>query len=385
MLQVLSLSENRIRMSRNDTYMTGECGRKLPFAVNRLDARSFVEQVVQGLREAIAAGVYKPGDRLPTWREMALQLKVSEKVPRQAIARLSREGLVVSRRSVGARIAEGVQRKWNGRVVFATQDVGCSSYFIATLLVELRRLIVERGYLFETVTCPLLKDRTADPAFLVEALKRKTDLCVLNVDARTLSRVVSRLAKVPILAFDSRPDHRFRCDYVGIDCDAACPEFVHHCREEGIRRVLDMNLVQGGCVNVSPALRRIGISVETITVQKEGTDAVFSDIIRSSLEMLRKRLSVGNLPDLIVFNDDYVAIGRLQALLAERIDVPRDVRVVTFSNRGFGPVFIRPLTRFELDPVAVAVELADRIFAHLEKRPLPDVNVGTRYVRGETF
>ena len=359
----------------------------LPFAVNRLDARPLVEQVIQGLREAIAAGVYKPGDRLPTWREMALQLKVSEKVPRQAIARLSQEGLVVSRRAVGAIVAEGVQRKWNGRVVFVTEDVGCSSYFIATLLAELRRLIVGNGYLFETIACPLLADRTADPSLLVEALKRRTDLCILNVDAQSLSRVVSRLSKVPVLAFDSRPDRRFRCDYVGIDYEAARPDFVRHCREAGIRRVLEMNLVRGFCVDVTPALRRAGITVETLSVQKAKaeTDATFADIIRRSIEMLRTRLSAGKLPDLIVFNDDYVAIGGLQALLAEGLDVPRDVKVVAFSNRGFGPVFVRPLTRFELDPVAVAKALADRIIAHLEKRPLPDVSVGTRYVRGETF
>lgn len=361
--------------------------RNLPFEINRADRLSFVEQTVCGIRQAINTGVYVAGDRLPTWKEMARQLGVSEKIPRTAIGILSQEGLVVSRRSVGAIVADGVQRKWQGRVIVAVDSVNCASYFMATMMAETRRLVMEKGYLFDIIACPPGPDGTADCAPLVEALKRKADLCVINVECRTVSRLVSRLSGTPILAFDGRPDARFRCDYLGIDYAADVTVFVRHCRQAGVRRVLDMNLVEGCMVNVAPALRRCGVRVETLTVRKraERQQLYFSDIIGRSLALLRRRLADGRWPDLIVFNDDYVAIGGLQALLAAGIDVPKDVKVVTYSNRGFGPVFLKSLTRFELDPYAAAGVLARRVLAHLGGRPLPQERIAAKYVTGETF
>lgn len=58
-------------------------------------------QIEDRVAEAIAAGELKPGDRLPSERELATRLNVSRMTLRQALDSLARRGLV--RRSVGRR------------------------------------------------------------------------------------------------------------------------------------------------------------------------------------------------------------------------------------------------------------------------------------------
>ena len=57
---------------------------------------------------------------------------------------------------------------------------------------------------------------------------------------------------------------------------------------------------------------------------------------------------------MIVFLDDYVAQGALLAFSVAGIRIPDDVQVITLANKGLGPVWIKPVTRFEVDAAAEA-------------------------------
>ena len=63
-------------------------------------------QLAQQLRQAIAGGGYRPGDRLPTEPELAARHDVSRITARQAVMQLVREGLVVRRQGKGSFVAE---------------------------------------------------------------------------------------------------------------------------------------------------------------------------------------------------------------------------------------------------------------------------------------
>ena len=69
----------------------------------------------------------------------------------------------------------------------------------------------------------------------------------------------------------------------------------------------------------------------------------------------------GYRPDLIVFLDDYIARGALLAMAAVGIRIPEDVQVVTMANKGLGPVWLKPLTQFEVDSAAEAEILSDLV------------------------
>jgi len=62
-------------------------------------------QIVERLRSAIAAGVYQPGEALPSLRALATHLKVNPNTVQRAYEELDRQGLVKSHRGVGMFVA----------------------------------------------------------------------------------------------------------------------------------------------------------------------------------------------------------------------------------------------------------------------------------------
>lgn len=70
----------------------------------RIDAGSHMpiyQQIVDGLRSAIAAGTFGPGEMLPSQRELAIQVKVNPNTVQRAFEILEREGLIHALRGRG--------------------------------------------------------------------------------------------------------------------------------------------------------------------------------------------------------------------------------------------------------------------------------------------
>lgn len=58
-------------------------------------------QLVEQIQTGIISGIYKPGDKLPSVREMANEITVSPNTIQRAMAELERDGLVYTNRTSG--------------------------------------------------------------------------------------------------------------------------------------------------------------------------------------------------------------------------------------------------------------------------------------------
>jgi GntR family transcriptional regulator len=65
------------------------------------------QQIIERLTEAVAAGLYSPGELIPSVRQQALNLLVNPNTVQRAYEHLEREGLLVSRRGSGMAVADG--------------------------------------------------------------------------------------------------------------------------------------------------------------------------------------------------------------------------------------------------------------------------------------
>lgn len=78
----------------------------LPLELDREGKTPLAVQIYGAIREAIVAGRLVPGARLPSWRDLAIQLGISRGTVRVAYRRLINEELVIGMGAAGTRVAQ---------------------------------------------------------------------------------------------------------------------------------------------------------------------------------------------------------------------------------------------------------------------------------------
>src|SRR5271154_3548425 len=58
-------------------------------------------QIAEGVRSAVAAGVYRPGDLIPSIRAQAIALVGNPNTVQRAYEELEREGLIIGKKGTG--------------------------------------------------------------------------------------------------------------------------------------------------------------------------------------------------------------------------------------------------------------------------------------------
>ena len=71
------------------------------FSIDRTASGTLVGKVVDELRRRIADGTLRPGDKLPSVRDLALDAGVNPNTMQRALAELERRGLVYTERTSG--------------------------------------------------------------------------------------------------------------------------------------------------------------------------------------------------------------------------------------------------------------------------------------------
>ena len=80
-------------------------------------------QLTLRLTEAIVSGVYAPGEKLPSVRELALEAGVNPNTVQRALTELEREGLVFSQRTAGRFVTENENMIVNAKLRIADERV----------------------------------------------------------------------------------------------------------------------------------------------------------------------------------------------------------------------------------------------------------------------
>lgn len=80
------------------------------------------EQIIEGIQREISAGRLRPGDALPSFRQLATDLMVSVITVKRAYEELEREGILYRRQGLGTFVAEtGRDRNREARQAEAAQ------------------------------------------------------------------------------------------------------------------------------------------------------------------------------------------------------------------------------------------------------------------------
>ncbi len=86
---------------------------KLSVRIDPKDPLPLYAQLERAIRVGIATGNIKPGQQLPTVRQLAVDLRVNANTVARVYLALEHDGVLTTRRGVGTFAAEGVPRKTN--------------------------------------------------------------------------------------------------------------------------------------------------------------------------------------------------------------------------------------------------------------------------------
>ncbi len=75
------------------------------FSIDPRDPTPIYAQLERGLRAAIATSRLRPGDQLPTVRQLAVELQVNANTVARVYAELERAGVIETKRGVGSFIS----------------------------------------------------------------------------------------------------------------------------------------------------------------------------------------------------------------------------------------------------------------------------------------
>ena len=324
--------------------------KKIPFSIDRSDWRSLVEQLKDGLRQAIVSGYYRPGDTLPSYRELAPLLDVSEIVTKAAIKQLADEGLVSARPRIGTVVRDLGEKRWKGRVLLVTRGDGCG-YYNNVFTSVLRGMLANDGWLCSPVSVkwPYRAGR-ADLSELKVMIAHPANLAIVLFGNPAAEKLLSETG-IPFVVMGDKTTCRLRgcVGCIHYDRAAAGVQFAEACRAAGVKRVVQMGTIDFD--DVRRPLREAGIACESLIIDEPCRTLTPDFFSEAGRDAMAKFLKSGKaLPGAFYFTDDYICAGALAALADAGIRAPQDVRVATWANHGNVPIYARPLSRIEIDP-----------------------------------
>ena len=364
--------------------------KEVPFTVKRNDWRRLVDQVANGFRTAIYNGYYQAGDALPSRAELARLLGVSERIPRMAMAQLAEEGLVVQRPGAGCRVLPSAHPDFYGHVLYITPEED-GSFYLNVFAGTMQRKLRESHWMFSKLTFHKLDDGRFDISESDISIYKPIDFAILHYTVAQYSDFERWFASLGIpyvmFGYGLKGDFENRVGLVPYDLSGAIAEFRRHCVSRKVERVLQIGGGRGSRTDAATVLRNVDIGVECL-YPHIASNAMVDAYIRAGIDSLIARMKSrqGKDPQLVYIADDWLAIGALQALSCLRIRIPEDMTLVSYSNLGLGPVFVRSLTRIEVDPIEDGTRAASAVLEYLKSgRSFEMKAFSGRYVVGQTF
>ncbi len=343
---------------------------------------TLADELCAFIKDEIAFGRLKAGEPIPTIKEFAEKSGLSFRIARGVVERLAHEGYVRSRPRVGTVVLPRDIAVLHGRVLFAMPDVDASSYHVTQIADALRRRLSAAGYVFSTVV--FSQDGQDSLAFLKREFSRTPDLVITMYGTPQVQECLRDAGVRRIFVYGEEPEDD-DCWWIRFSSVDAVANFAGHCVRAGVKRVTQVGCIGNYVEDVRAILSTANIESRFINVSIRDDLGRYEGIERSAYNMFLD-MPRSEFPDVFLFWDDYAAQGALTAFLKRGVRVPGDVKFVTLSNKGLGPVYPEALTRIECDPRDTGEKVADFALSVLAKGRIPPPPViSPQYVFGSTF
>ncbi|MBR2837802.1 MAG: substrate-binding domain-containing protein [Kiritimatiellae bacterium] len=328
------------------------------------------DEIAEALRRELQGGRYKAGSLLPSVDALRRRFAAGEYAVRSALHKLRDEGLVVVRKHVGVTPTGKASFAWRGNVVFVHTSTN-SAYFPQRLAVQLSRRFEAAGWGMHSVFLEANHDGLIDVAPLVRHVASGLAFAVVMSEFRQIAELLDA-AGVPYVVVDGYTrDFPSARAVIKNDTASCYAELIGFMKGRGMKTVLEVDMERRMDRAFKQQLSNAGITVRRELCRHDNETAFSLKVIREmGYRVIERFLSGagGRLPDVILFDDDYLAVGGTLALLSAGVRIPRDVSVVTYANHGDEMLVGVPHSTIGSDPVALGDGVAKYVVALLDGR-----------------
>jgi LacI family transcriptional regulator len=210
-------------------------------------------------------------------------------------------------------------------------------------------------------------DPDAEERAVRNILQRKVDGVLLAPGPGSIDRAIPQMLKseTPFVLID-RPIADLECDQVVVDNFEAARELTAHVLSHGYTEIA----VIKGAPGIGPTEQRYAGHLQALAeaglVQDPGLALAGDNDEQQSRRVVNEMLESGRRPHAIVSLNNAMTLGAMHALRALRLQIPRDVALVSFDDFAWADLFAPRLTAVAQDSGrigAAAVELLLRRMA----------------------
>ena len=346
-------------------------------------------KIAEAIRREMADGRYRAGGMLPPVAELCKRFDAAEYSVRHALHQLREEGLVSITKHLGTVATPKAAGIWKGQVLFVHTSTS-AAYYAQRLALRLVRRFEASGWLLHPVFLDANHDGQFDTEPLMRHLAGGLSFAIVLGDSRQIAELLDRAA-VPYVFLDGStrdfPNARAVLRTETAECYA---ELIAVLKARGVRTLHEFDFERRLDRSFKSQLAMAGIDVHRTLSQYENESVHSLGEVRAVghkavMDFLAGTASRAHLPDVILFDDDYLAFGGIDALLEAGLRIPDDVRIVTWSSKGNEPALGVSLARLENDLDASADAVSDYVLTLLAGRRRAPPHLKVRFIPGESL
>ena len=350
------------------------------------------EQIAQILEDEIRSEVYKPAEKIPSFRELGRRFSVSHETVKEAVLLLQDSGMVYVKPSIGAFVTENAlsrprQTGFIGLIVdmgkeklpYHQMDILYGSFF-ENLESRLRDNKVH------AITNHLCYNDEDDRAHLEDLLQKVDGIILVNLVNRQMLDHI-REAGVAVITIQSAIEVN-ETDEIRINLFRTYCAILRDYIEQGCRKIAFVN-------GPSPLLpeQKFIQAFDVVSKEKklnEPLDLIISDKWHAEYHYkgVYNWLEKGGRADLMICSNDNIAIEAEKALQDKGFLIPRQIQLMGGRNTSFSMIANPPLTSIDYhyeDLIDLALErLQLKIEGH-QRRPVTLMTLGSLIERESTL
>ena len=172
---------------------------------------------------------------------------------------------------------------------------------------------------------------------------------------------------IPLILFD-RGENNLNVDYIGIDDYNSSHIIVEHLVKQGCKRIAHI----GGFKRTRIFNNRIRGYIDAL--KKHNLPLNNELLIESNLTLedgrqkMKQLLALKNRPDAVYVAGDYAALGALQVLKEQNINIPNEIALVGFGNEPFTDMVTPRITSVNQHSAEIGKQAAKTFLKHAKKQ-----------------